>query len=70
MTGVLQRSVMRPAPFNIFIIDPDEGIENSFSMFEEDTKLGGSVNLPSGGKALQRDLDCWAGANGMKFSKT
>lgn len=60
---------MAPVLFNIFINQPDNGVECTLSKFAGGTKLRGVADSPQCHADIQRDLDRlerWADRNHMK----
>lgn len=66
-----RRPVAGAVLFNIFISNPDSGIENTHSRFTDNTKLSNAIDAIQG-KDAQRNLDRllkWAHKNLMRFNK-
>ncbi|TRZ24694.1 hypothetical protein HGM15179_002396 [Zosterops borbonicus] len=57
MLDIPQRLVLGWVLFNAFVSDMDSGIEHTFRMFTDDTKLQGADNTLDGRDVTQRDLD-------------
>ncbi|GAB0199298.1 cAMP-dependent protein kinase inhibitor alpha [Grus japonensis] len=70
--GAPLESVQGPVLFNTCINDTDSGIECTLSKFTDDTKLCGTVDMPEGQDAIQRNpdkLEDWAHVKLRNFNK-
>ncbi|KAJ7412140.1 hypothetical protein WISP_98671 [Willisornis vidua] len=66
--GVIERSILGPVFFYVFIKDTDNMIKCTLSKFAD--KLNGVVDTPKRLNAIQRDkVDKWAHRNLMRFNK-
>ena len=70
-SGVPQGSVLGPVLFVLFINDLPEVVENTCSMYADDTKIYAPIHNDGDVTSLQRDLDnlvCWADAWQLRFN--
>ena len=71
ISGIPQGTVLGPVLALIFLSDLDDGIENTASMFADDTRITAAINDEADVENMQKDLDLvykWAETNNMKFN--
>ena len=74
ISGVPQRSLLRPALFLLCVYDLRESVKSSsMAMYADDTKVFKAIRRPEDASALQTDLTnlhTWSMASGLGFSES